>query len=129
LIDRLCGCDLLAIESNYDPQLQRTSGRPWFLQQRIMGGRGHLSNEQALAAVCGVLDRCQRHGHALPRHIVLLHRSQQCNCPKLVREIFTRDERIASRLVLAEPYERTPWLAAAPGIRQCIGEQLSLSFA
>jgi phosphoribosyl 1,2-cyclic phosphodiesterase len=50
LVDRFCGVDLLAIESNYDPQLQQLSGRPMFLQRRIMGGRGHLSNAQAVRA-------------------------------------------------------------------------------
>ncbi|HSV15505.1 MAG TPA: MBL fold metallo-hydrolase, partial [Tepidisphaeraceae bacterium] len=123
LIERFCGVDLLAIESNYDPQMQQTSGRPRFLQQRIMGGRGHLSNDQALAAVRAVLDRCQRHAHRLPRHIVLLHRSRQCNCPDLVRGLFSRDGRIASRLVLSEQFFRTPWLSAEP-VRQWMGEQL-----
>jgi phosphoribosyl 1,2-cyclic phosphodiesterase len=128
LIERFCGVDLLAIESNYDPQMQQTSGRPRFLQQRIMGGRGHLSNDQALAAVRAVLDRCQRKANRLPRHIVLLHRSRQCNCPDLLRELFSRDTRISSRLMLAEQFFRTPWLSAEPA-RQWMGEQLSLSFA
>jgi phosphoribosyl 1,2-cyclic phosphodiesterase len=127
LIERLCGVDLLAIESNYDPELQLTSGRPRFLQQRIMGGRGHLSNAQAMSAVRAVFDRCSRSGHRLPQHVVLLHRSQQCNCPRLVRELFSQDARIAPRLVLAEQHERTSWIAPKPR-GEFIGEQLSLAF-
>jgi phosphoribosyl 1,2-cyclic phosphodiesterase len=114
LLDRFCGVDLLAIESNYDPELQRLSGRPMFLQRRITGGRGHLSNAQALAAVRTLLDRCQHRGHRLPRHVVLLHRSRQCNCPDLVREMFAAEPRLRGRVVLAEQHWPSGWLDATP---------------
>ena len=126
LLEAFCGVDLLAIESNYDPDLQRTSDRPWFLQQRITGGRGHLSNQQALTAVKMLFERCQRAGQSAPAHVVLLHRSQQCNCPDLLRELFSRDARLAGRLVLAEPYTRTEWLRC--GIRPLVGTQLTLGW-
>ena len=105
LIDHFAGVDLLAIESNYDPQMQRRSGRPIFLQRRIMGKQGHLSNDQAFDAVCAI---CQRHGE--PQHIVLLHRSRQCNCPTIVRDTFAREPRLFERVTLAEQRRRTPWL-------------------
>lgn len=111
LIEQFDDLDVLAIESNYDPDMQRNSGRPWFLQKRITGGHGHLSNEQALLAVKAIFKK--HHKRRLPAHVVLLHRSRDCNCPDLVRELFSRDERIASRLVLAEPYSRTEWLCAS----------------
>ena len=128
LVERFIGLDVLAIESNYDPILQERSPRPWFLKRRIMGGRGHLSNEQALAAVRQILDRCERTGSRLPAHIVLLHRSRQCNCPNLVRKLFSRDARIAPRLTLAEQFERSRWLRATPA-RALAGEQLMLGWA
>lgn len=127
LIERFCGVDILAIESNYDPQMQLSSGRPQFLQRRIMGGRGHLSNAQALTAVKAVFDRCRRAGKRTPQHVVLLHRSRQCNCPRLVRDLFSHDARIRPRLVLAEQYERTGWLSIGHR-REWVGEQLSLAF-
>lgn len=111
LIDQFNNLDVLAIESNYDPDLQRNSGRPWFLQKRITGGHGHLSNDQALAAVKAIFKRHPK--GRLPRHVVLLHRSRDCNCPDLVRSLFSRDARIASRLVLAEPFTRSEWLCAS----------------
>ena len=46
LFDRFRDLDVLAIELNYDVQMQLTSGRPWFLRYCIMGGAGHLSNDQ-----------------------------------------------------------------------------------
>jgi phosphoribosyl 1,2-cyclic phosphodiesterase len=123
LVDCFSNVHLLALESNYDPQMQENSGRPWFLKQRITGGSGHLSNQQALAAIKQILDRAQR----LPDHIVLLHRSRQCNCPKLVRKLFCKDVRIAPRLVLAEQFERTHWLRPR-NIMPATGEQLLLAF-
>jgi len=127
LVEHFSNLDVLAIESNYDPQMQRDSSRPWFLKQRIMGGRGHLSNEQALDAIRRILRRCEMRGAKLPAHIVLLHRSRQCNCPDLVRTLFARDARIAPRLTLAEQYERTEWLAVRP-IERFVGEQLQLTW-
>lgn len=123
LIDRFSNVNVLALESNYDPKMQEESTRPWFLKRRITGGSGHLSNHEALAAIKQILDRAKR----LPDHIVLLHRSRQCNCPKLVRKLFSKDARIARRLVLAEQFERTHWLRAR-SIAPATGEQLLLAF-
>jgi phosphoribosyl 1,2-cyclic phosphodiesterase len=121
--DRFRDLDCIALEANYDPQMQADSSRPSFVKRRIMGGRGHLSNLQALAAVHKLLNRTRR----LPDHIVLLHRSQECNCPDLVRRLFSTDRRIASRLTLAEQHERSPWLGRT-NRGSYIGEQLSLIF-
>jgi phosphoribosyl 1,2-cyclic phosphodiesterase len=128
LIQRFTGVDILAIESNYDLLMQRSSGRPACLQSRIMGGSGHLSNDQALAAVRTILDRCETAQQAFPAHIVLLHRSRQCNCPKLLTRLFSTDARIAPRLTLADPFTPTSWLA--PVDREpVLGEQLRLAWS
>ncbi len=81
LLERFAGIDLLAIESNHCPRLQQASPRPAFLKRRIMGGRGHLSNDQAIAAIDAVARRSNL------QHVVLLHLSRQCNCPDLVRRL------------------------------------------
>lgn len=121
--DRFQDLDCIALEANYDPQMQLDSARPLFLKRRIMGRRGHLSNHQALAAIRKLINRNRR----LPDHIVLLHRSQECNCADLVRQLFSADERIASRLTLAQQHERSPWLGRT-NRGQYIGEQLTLEF-
>ena len=105
------GVDLLAIESNYDPHLQAGSPRPAFLKRRIMGELGHLSNEQAFEAVRRIVERCDG---GLPRHIVLLHRSQQCNHPAIVRRVFEQDPHIARRVTLTEQRRRSAWFALHP---------------
>lgn len=74
LIEHLRGVDTLAIESNYCPLMQANSGRPEFLQRRIMGGAGHLSNEQSAMAVSRIGPK---------RNLVLLHLSQECNEPAI----------------------------------------------
>ena len=78
LIAHLRRVAILAIESNYCPTLQSVSDRPEFLKRRIMGGRGHLSNQECVEAI-----------HAIePRdHVVLLHLSRECNCPLLVASL------------------------------------------
>lgn len=121
--DRFRDLDCIALESNYDPQMQAESARPVFLKRRITGGKGHLSNVQALAAVQKLFDRARR----LPDHIVLLHRSQECNCPNLVRGLFGTDQRIASRLTLGQQHERSPWLGRMAR-EPSVGEQLTLAF-
>ena len=100
--------DVLALESNYDPQMQVASARPYFLKRRIMGGAGHLSNHEAFDAVRGVVDRSPRP----PRHIVLLHLSRDCNDPRIVHETFAAHPAIAPRLCIASQHEPTPWLGA-----------------
>lgn len=127
LIDRFQELDILALESNYDPGMQLDSARPWFLKQRIMGGRGHLSNEQALEAICRIFERAESARRRLPSHVVLLHRSRECNCPRLLRKLFSRDPRIAQRLTLAEQYKRSSWLRPPEG-RPHVGEQLELTW-
>ena len=123
VFDRLRDLDCIALESNYDPQMQADSARPAFLKRRITGGHGHLSNVQAFAAVRKLLDRARQ----LPDHIVLLHRSQECNCPDLVRRLFSSDRRIAPRLMLAQQHERSPWLGRLDR-RSYAGEQLTFAF-
>jgi hypothetical protein len=74
-----------------------------------------------------ILDRAQAQRGRLPDHIVLLHRSRECNCPDLLRSLFSKDRRIAPRLTLAEPFQRTPWLRRKD-LQPATGEQLMLSF-
>jgi len=113
---------VLAIESNYDREMQRAADRPAMLKRRITGGRGHLSNDQAKAAIHAILDRSVRP----PSHLVLLHLSRQCNCPRLVRRLYADHPALADRLCVTSQHARTDWLrldATAPVI---VGEQMPM---
>ena len=127
LIDLFAGVDLLAMESNYDPDMQLASRRSDRVKKRIMGGRGHLSNEEAFEAVQDILDLTEARLGAgkWPRHLVLLHRSRQCNSPAIVQRLFRQDPRLAPILTLAHQNQRTEWLSSER--RQALpGEQLGL---
>lgn len=69
--------DLLILESNHDVELLRRGPYPWFLKRRIMGDRGHLSNE----AACELLVRLDADGKA--RTVWLAHLSKINNTPRL----------------------------------------------
>jgi phosphoribosyl 1,2-cyclic phosphodiesterase len=77
LVRSLLECDAVLIESNYDPGLLRAGPYPWSLKERILGGYGHLSNEDVARFL----------GHGLGeacRRVVLAHVSQTNNDPELV---------------------------------------------
>ena len=68
--------DAVVLESNYDPEWLDCGPYPYFLKQRIRGGRGHLSNEQA----AGVLRAAM--GQRL-QWACLAHLSGENNSPDL----------------------------------------------
>lgn len=105
LITHLAGVGVLAIESNYCPQLQSAAPRPAFLKRRIMGGKGHLSNQQSAAAVRAIN----------PEHaVVLLHLSRQCNRPELAQSHHA-DHPVP--VVLSAHDRPTGWIAIPPARR------------
>ena len=103
-------CDVVAIESNYDPDLQARSPRPPFLKRRITSGHGHLSNDEAVWAVQRM--SAQRH----PSAIVLIHLSRDCNHPDLVRRTWRRHaSNLEDRLHLAHATVPLPRIELRPG--------------
>lgn len=113
LVDAMRGVDILAIESNYDPDMQLSSPRPTSLKDRIMGGSGHLSNGECLGAVREIA------ATSTPSHVVLLHLSRECNCPSLVQQLWEREAPdLARRLVIARPFESVGPLALGPAERR-----------
>ncbi|MEG1850243.1 MAG: MBL fold metallo-hydrolase, partial [Oscillospiraceae bacterium] len=46
------GCELVMLESNYDPALLRMGPYPYFLKQRIAADNGHLENERSAEFAC-----------------------------------------------------------------------------
>lgn len=105
LHQRFVRLDALALESNYDRDMQVSSARPSFLKRRIMGGAGHLSNDQALQAILELADTSDL------QHIALLHLSRQCNCPRLVQQLYAdRAGHLLDRLTITNQNEPTPML-------------------
>lgn len=46
-VDHLKGLDAVLVESNHDINMLQVGTYPYYLKQRILGSRGHLSNENA----------------------------------------------------------------------------------
>jgi phosphoribosyl 1,2-cyclic phosphodiesterase len=76
LLEAFRNVNALALEFNHDEEMEKRSGRPWHLIQRVLGDRGHLSNRQA-AATLHALARISAGGRL--RHVIQLHLSRQCN--------------------------------------------------
>jgi phosphoribosyl 1,2-cyclic phosphodiesterase len=119
LVRHFAGVDLLALESNYDRGMQLGSERPRFLRRRIMGGAGHLSNDQALAAALAI-DAAR----GLAR-VVALHVSRECNDPRLIRRLYARRApHLLERLTISHQHRPTELLDVAGTPAR--GEQLML---
>ena len=75
-MDQLTGCDLLLLESNHDVEMLKAGRYPYDLKRRILGRRGHLSNEDAGRAAVELVARGVK-------RILLGHLSRENNFPEL----------------------------------------------
>ena len=55
IVDELQGLDALLLEANHDIKMLQTGAYPYPLKQRILGDRGHLSNERSGQLLCELL--------------------------------------------------------------------------
>lgn len=78
-VECLKGMDVLLLESNHDVNMLQVGSYPYYLKQRILGNRGHLSNENAGRLLSRVL-------HDDLKKVVLGHLSQENNLPELAYE-------------------------------------------
>lgn len=76
-------CNAAFLEANYDEEMLDRGRYPYFLKNRIRGGKGHLSNRQALE----LFTSCKP---SRLSHLLLSHLSRDNNCPDLVLELFKR---------------------------------------
>lgn len=78
-VECLKGMDVLLLEANHDVNMLQVGSYPYYLKQRILGNRGHLSNENAGRLLSRVL-------HDDLKKVVLGHLSQENNLPELAYE-------------------------------------------
>ena len=76
-------CHACFLESNYDEQMLENGSYPPRLKKRIRGGKGHLSNTQALNLFI-------KHRPEFMSHLLLSHLSKNNNHPDIVQELFTK---------------------------------------
>lgn len=93
-------CHAIFLEANYDEQMLAAGRYPYFLKQRISGGKGHLSNQQALQLFLS----CRS---SFLSHVFLSHLSKDNNCPELVHSLFS-EHAGDTEIVVASRFEETP---------------------
>ncbi len=74
----LRGADFLVLESNHDIEMLKVGPYPWMVKQRVMGRKGHLSNDAVSDFILDDLD-------ATIATLVLGHLSEYNNHPSIAR--------------------------------------------
>ena len=78
-IDKLSGLDVLLLEANHDVRMLQVGAYPYYLKQRILGRRGHLSNESSGQLLSKIL-------HDGLKTVLLGHLSRENNYEELAYE-------------------------------------------
>jgi phosphoribosyl 1,2-cyclic phosphodiesterase len=78
-VECLKGMDALLLEANHDVNMLQVGPYPYYLKQRILSERGHLSNELAGRLLSRIL-------HGKLKTVLLGHLSQENNLPELAYE-------------------------------------------
>ena len=76
-------CDAAFLEANYDSKMLEGGHYPQYLKNRIRGGKGHLSNDQALEIFLS-------HRPPFMTHLLLSHLSKENNNPEHVQQLFNK---------------------------------------
>lgn len=79
MLEAIKGSDVALVESNYNPDMLMAGPYPYELKKRILGRRGHLSNEDAG-------DLAAKLYESGTRTVVLGHLSKENNFPELALE-------------------------------------------
>lgn len=84
VLQAVAGCDLLACETNHDVEWLKSSEKyPPYLKRRILGDRGHLSNEAGAELAALAVERGAR-------TVILAHLSAENNTPARARQAVCR---------------------------------------
>ena len=71
--------DAVLLEANHDIHMLEVGSYPYYLKQRVLGNRGHLSNELSGRLLCDIL-------HENLKHVLLGHLSKENNYSELAYE-------------------------------------------
>lgn len=78
-VEKLKDLNAILLESNHDLHMLEVGPYPYYLKQRVMGDRGHLSNELSGRLLCDIL-------HSNLQNVVLGHLSKENNYAELAYE-------------------------------------------
>lgn len=79
IVSKLKNLDAVLLEANHDIHMLEVGSYPYYLKRRVLGDKGHLSNELSGRLLCDIL-------HDNLKHILLGHLSKENNYAKLAYE-------------------------------------------
>ena len=79
IVKNLTGINALLLEANHDTHMLEVGPYPYPLKMRVLGDRGHLSNELSGRLLCSIM-------HDKLKHVVLGHLSKDNNFAELAYE-------------------------------------------
>jgi len=79
IVEKLLGLNAILLEANHDIHMLEVGPYPYPLKRRVMGDKGHLSNELSGRLLCSIM-------HDKLKHVVLGHLSRENNFPELAYE-------------------------------------------
>ena len=107
IVEHLKNCDSLLLEANHDINLLQVGSYPYSLKMRILGERGHLSNDASARLIQEIL-------HPGLQHVVLGHLSQENNFPELAYQTVSYElennpvwNKLDTELLVANRHEPT----------------------
>lgn len=98
ILDNLKGADCLLVEANHDVNLLQVGSYPYYLKQRILGSKGHLSNELSGQLINSLL-------HDNMSKIMLGHLSKENNYDKLAFETVRLEIDMSDNLFKAKDFD------------------------
>jgi phosphoribosyl 1,2-cyclic phosphodiesterase len=110
IVENLGTCDSVLVEANHDINMLQVGPYPYALKMRILGDKGHLSNDMSARLIKEIL-------HSGLQHILLGHLSKENNFPELAyRTVLYELEQsetwnsLNTEMLVAERYEPTELL-------------------
>ena len=100
-------CHAVFLETNYDEMMLENGRYPVHLKNRIRGGLGHLSNNQALQLFT-------QHRSPFLSHLLLAHLSRENNSPEIAETLFLQHAKNI-KITIASRYQSTEVFAIASG--------------
>lgn len=111
VVEALSGMDAILLEANHDVNMLQVGPYPYVLKQRILGNRGHLSNETSGRLLSKIL-------HDNMKTVVLGHLSKENNLPELAYETVKLEVTMADN-----PYDGNDFpilVAKRDGVSACV---------
>ena len=97
----LSSINFLMIEANHNVSMLQNSNRPYFLIQRILSSKGHLSNQACFELLSEVLTDKNE-------YIILSHKSKDCNSDEMIEEEIISRLETNAKIMIAKRDEALP---------------------